>query len=290
MPTQNGNAVVDDSSHQFISFPKAPPETTTLALPKDALIQQLGLPNTEEIHQTEAGLNPLVDQAARLFTLVSKLERLQNCRQPKKLQHEILIEIQRFEENIGAQGYNAEYLLVSRYAISATLDDILSHTEWGIDGQWEPYRLLRVFNQEEREGKERFFIILERLVKEPKQYIDLLEFMYVCLCLGFKGSYRRTSFTHTQLDTICEALYQHIRTQRGDISKILSPFPIKPHKMQAPESTPKHFSPTLILLTTACAILMLFVGLSYILDTSSHHINNTLNNVSKIISKDVTHA
>ncbi|MDX1900914.1 MAG: type IVB secretion system protein IcmH/DotU [Gammaproteobacteria bacterium] len=290
MPTQNGNPLIEPTSSEnhFIAFPTDQTETTTLALPKDALINQLALPTAAEVHQTESGINPLVDHAARLFSLAGKLERLHTCRNPKKLQQEIIVEVNLFEQSIKSHGYSAEYLLVSRYAICATIDDILSHTEWGIEGQWEPLSLLRLFNQEEADRKERFFLILERLVKEPKKYIDLMEFMYVCLCLGFKGSYRATSFTHIQLDMICETVYQHIRTQRGEFSKILSPFSIKSPPPSA-KITAKHFSPTLVLLITACTILLLFVGLNFILNTSSHHVDEARNAIEKMLSGETTH-
>lgn len=34
------------------------------------------------------------------------------------------------------------------------------------------------------------FILLERLIREPKRYQDLLEFLFLCFSLGFRGRYR----------------------------------------------------------------------------------------------------
>lgn len=39
-------------------------------------------------------------------------------------------------------------------------------------------------------GGEKVFILLERLMREPKRYQDLLEFLYICFSLGFRGRYK----------------------------------------------------------------------------------------------------
>jgi len=246
---------------------------------------QIQLAQTIIIHENKSGINPLADAAAKLFSLATKYGQLENCLDFEKIQTKLINEINLFQDNIKNQGYNAEYILISRYALCVTFDDILSHTEWGTDGKWEPYNLLQIFNQEESGRQERFFLILERLIKEPKNYIELMEFMYLCISLGFKGNYRATGFNHTQLEMICDTLYQHIRAYRGEFNKTLSPFSITStsHKNKIIN---KKFSPTTLLLTTACLILLIFIGLNYALDTSAHHVDRTLIQIGKAISHE----
>ena len=158
------------------------------------------------IHHQKSGLNPLVDAAAYLFSIMGKLRQLKSYRHLSKLRKELIDEINQFQEVVKAQQYSSEYILVSRYALCATMDDIIANTPWGSQGQWEAHSLLAAFNQEAL-SQERFFIILERLVKDANLYIDVMEFMYICLSLGFKGQYRSTEFNQNQLEQITNALY-----------------------------------------------------------------------------------
>lgn len=228
-------------------------------------------------HHPKAGLNPMVDAAANLFSILGRLKQLKSYRHLSKLQQELIQEIQTFQTAVKTQGYSAEHILVSRYALCATFDDLIEHTPWGREGQWHPYSLLHIFHPDSS-GHDRFYIILERLLKEPALYIDILELMYICLSLGFEGPYRATSdnsdqFNYFHFEKIIQGLYQHIRAYRGDFQKNLSPYVIKPHR-----ATPAAKSPTLgwPLLITSCFFLIVLSGLGYSLGTMITQINQDL--------------
>lgn len=261
--------------------------TTTHTQQSDAVVmaQESANPllarNKFMVHHPKAGINPLVDAAAYLFSLIGKLKQLKFYRHLNKLHTELVNEINSFQDRAKAHGYSPEYILVSRYALCATLDDVISNTTWGAQGQWDTYSLLTVFNQESAQP-ERFFIILERIIKDPSLYIELMEFMYLCLSLGFKGSYRTTEFNHHQLEQICHALYKRIRAHHGNFSKTLSPFPLKAAPVQAPSSA-KKISFSLIFLTTACIILALFICLNYLLQNVSNQTQQELTHIGKSI-------
>jgi type VI secretion system protein ImpK len=198
----------------------------TLMSAKADTSNQLLLSSKFITHSIKSGLNPLVDTSAYLFSIMGKLKRMKSYRHLTKLRKELIREINAFQDAAKSQGYSSEYILVSRYALCATLDDIITNTPWGAQGQWNNHTLLAAFNQESI-SQERFFVILERLVKDPNLYIDIMEFMYICLSLGFKGHYRSSEFNNNQLEQITNSLYKRIRAYRGDFSKTLSPFPIK---------------------------------------------------------------
>ncbi len=232
-------------------------------------------------HHPKAGINPLVDSAAYLFSIVGKLKQIKSYRHLNKLHKELVSEVNAFQDAAKSHGYSSEYILVSRYALCATLDDVITNTSWGAQGQWDNYSLLTTFNQESAQ-QERFFIILERLIKDPGLYIDLMEFMYLCLSLGFKGSYRSSEFTSSQLEQISNALYKRIRAHHGDFNKTLSPFQLKPN--QATPLHPQKKPPIgFALLTTASIILALFIGLGYLLDTISNQAYQELMHIGKSI-------
>lgn len=256
-----------------------PPFSLTKNTAAEQQNTQLLFHNTFITHNPKAGLNPLVDAAAYLFSSIGKLKQLKSYRHLNKLQKELITEINVFQETAKAQGYSSEYVLVSRYALCATLDDIIAHTPWGGQGQWDSYSMLTVFNQESAQ-QERFFLILERIIKDPAIYIDVMELMYICLSLGYKGSYRSTEFSHGQLEKITHSLYKRIRAHHGDYSKTLSPFPIR-------NTPPKPQTPTVsygfTFVVTACIIMLLFIGLGFLLDTISNQAYSALMHIGKSI-------
>lgn len=236
-------------------------------------------------HNPIAGVNPLVDAAAYLFSSIGKLTFLKSHRSLHKLQKDLINEINTFQEAAKNHGYTSEYILVSRYAVCATLDDIITNTTWGGEGQWDNYSVLTVFNQETLQP-DRFFLILERIIKDPGLYIDVMEFMYICLCLGYKGNYRTSAYGNYQLEKITHSLYRHIRNYHGDFPKVLSPFPVKVAKTSKTKSS--NISYTFTFLTTASVIMLLFIGFGYMLDTFSNQAYQELMRIGKSIVYETT--
>lgn len=254
-------------------------EKDTIAIPVenkliDLADNQLLLHGKFTTHNPKAGLNPLVDVAGYLFSTLGKLKNLKTYSNLPVLQKELTTEIYSFQESAQAKGYRSEYTLVSRYALCATFDDVISSTPWGCDGQWDNYSLLSVFNSEGAQ-QERFFLILERIIKEPALYIDVMEFMYICLSLGYQGSYRGAE-SHQQLEKITHSLYKRICAYHGDFTRTLSPFPIRAFY---PAKKPSRQTPYwLVLLMTTVIILSLFVGLGSVLDSMTSQAYHALGN------------
>lgn len=236
------------------------------------------LPNRVVTHNPKAGLNPLVDAAGYLFSVLGKLKHIKSYRQLGKLQKELIQEINTFQETIKNHGYNAEYVVVCRYIMSATFDDIIANTNWGSQSQWEPYSLINAFNQD-AQHQDKFFTIMERTIKEPALYIDLMELMYICLSMGYKGQYRATEHNHFQLEQITSNLYKHIRAYRGSFSKSLSPTPLKTGRSTVKAEAQRNFSPLFIFCITACIIMTIFVSLGYLMDVIS---NEAYKNISQV--------
>lgn len=220
-------------------------------------------------HNPKSGLNPIADAASHLFSLLGKLQYLTSYPALNKLQAELIEEMNFFYETVKNHGYSSEYTLVCRYIMCATLDEVISHTPYGEQGQWETYSLLAAYNQD-MQHQEKFFTILERIVKEPALYIDLMELMYLCLSLEYKGRYRNVELGQCQLEQITNTLYKHIRAYRGSFSKILSPTPLKSSHSIFTQSARKKISLTTIFIVTACVILTIFISLGYLMDVISN--------------------
>jgi type VI secretion system protein ImpK len=233
-------------------------------------------------HTAKSGLNPLVDTAAYLFSIMGKLKQMKSYRHLTKLRKELIREINNFQDVAKSHGYSSEYILVSRYALCATLDDIITNTPWGAQGQWDSHTLLAAFNQESI-NQERFFVILERLVKDPNLYIDVMEFMYICLSMGFKGHHRASEFNNSQLEQITNSLYKRIRAYRGDFSKTLSPYQIKPTASVAKHGI-RNMPLWLSVLLVASVSLVIFAGIRYLLNVTSTEAYQDLTSMGKMTS------
>lgn len=225
-------------------------------------------------HNSKAGLNPLVDVASYLFSILGKLKNLKSYSNLNTLQKELIVEINSFQEAAEARGYRSEYTLVTRYALCVTFDEVIANTAWGADGRWDEYSLLAVFNSEGVQ-QERFFLILERIIKEPALYIDVMEFMYICISLGYKGGYR-VADADNHLEKITHSLYKRICAYHGDFSRTLSPFPVR--VFQSAKKTPRKLSYWLLFWITTAIILLLFWGLGSMLDVITNQAYQALGN------------
>ena len=124
---------------------------------------------------------------------------------------------------------------------------------------------------------------MERAIKDPALYIDLMELMYLCLSMGYKGQYRATEHSQYQLEQITNNLYKHIRAYRGSFTKTLSPTPLKPPKPA--NKIAKEGSPSLLFIffVTACIIMTIFVSLGYLMDVIS---NEAYKNIAQLGKTD----
>ncbi|CAN5270277.1 N/A [soil metagenome] len=165
------------------------------------------------------GINPLVSAATPLLSLIPLIKETTDINQLHQvLAHEIRV----FETNLQQANYRYETIMAARYALCATLDDVITHDTDGTLQNWQNCSLLHNFHQEQLE-KNRFFMILERLQQSPDLHIELLELFYLCLNLGFQGTYRMAVDIHLakqQLETLTHTLYECIRQVRYKTEKI----------------------------------------------------------------------
>lgn len=223
--------------------------------------------STKVVHPKAAGLNPLVDEAAYLFTILGKLKQLAYHPSLQQLQTEILVEIDHFLKTSVCRGYSPEAMMICRYMLAATFDDVITTTIWGQEGKWEGYRLLPACHRHlptEHLNKqpEQLLVVMERATAEPSLYIDLMEFVYLCLSLGYKSNESIESLSHR--------LYKHIRAYRGHVSKALTlPLPVTRRKKQSHFRVSHALSLTL---TTFSLMMFIFVGFGFISNSISNHL------------------
>jgi len=112
----------------------------------------------------------------------------------------------------------------AKYVLCTFLDETVLQTEWGRDSTWSQQSLLAQFFNETWGGAT-VFKIRQFCLENIHEYIDLLEMIYICMCLGFKGQYGTDPNGETQLDRIKRETYQAIIDYRGDKLTL----PLSPH-------------------------------------------------------------
>lgn len=169
-------------------------------------------------------LNPLVDAAQPLLGLVIRLRRLDRCHDIPKLYASVRDQITALSEEIRQLGYDSATQLAYRYALCAFIDEAVMATNWGSASLWRERSLLS-YHHNETWGGEKFFTVLARMQMDPARYRDVLEFKYLCLCLGFQGKYGQQHNQKDSLNAIIVKLHRILRTQRGDAPERLTDAP-----------------------------------------------------------------
>lgn len=169
-----------------------------------------------------AGLNPLVRAANPLLDLVTPLRRMASHPDVEGLRMQLIQAVKSFEASAKAAHVEHDQIAAARYALCTLLDETISSTPWGGGGVWASRSLLVAFHNEAF-GGEKFFLILQKLSQAPKQNVDALELMYLCLALGLEGRYRVIDNGRSQLDALRERLQQLIAQQKEAPESELSP-------------------------------------------------------------------
>lgn len=192
--------------------PSQPPATPVSEPPRSA--------GPAQLHGV--GLNPLVRAANPLLDLVPPLRRMASHPDVEALRMQLIQAIKNFEASAKAAQVQHDQIAAARYALCTLLDETISSTPWGGGGVWASRSLLVAFHNEAF-GGEKFFLILQKLSQAPKDNVDALELMYLCLALGLEGRYRVIDNGRSQLDALRERLLQLIAQQKTPVEAELSP-------------------------------------------------------------------
>ncbi|MBL4829778.1 MAG: type IVB secretion system protein IcmH/DotU [Aliivibrio sp.] len=221
--------------------------------------------------QSFVGINPLVDAAAPILGLAAEL-KLETFQDIDLLKARLIDEIKTFEFQALNFGVENNYISLSRYLLCTFVDEAVVTTPWGHNSSWSQQSMLSTFHNETY-GGEKFFLLLEKLSRNPAKFLNLLELIYLCLSLGFEGKYRVLSRGLIELDTIRDSLYRQIRSLRGDEPKGLSPN-WEPKRVQRHKLT-RNTSRLGICFVVILCLTAMFSGFYYVLDQQSTQVTDS---------------
>ena len=161
-------------------------------------------------HIYEGTSNTFLFLSSDIFKQVDNLQNSYDIGPLQDVRDRLIEDINYFTNSADKKGTDNSQTMLARYVLCTFSDEIIGTTYWGKDNNWANSSLLGHFYNETY-GGDKFFQILEQLLRAPAKYIDLLELMYICLSLGFEGKYRIQNRGKMELDSIRESLYRQIK-------------------------------------------------------------------------------
>ena len=180
-----------------LDLPPAPPEGRAAVAPE---IGALG------------GLNNLVAAANPVLAVVPQIRHALRHPDPDGLRAVLRESLDNFERDARAAGHGEDVISAANFALCALLDESAASTPWGAG--WAKQGLLSEMHAGAA-GGEYFFELLDRQSSDPVANLALLEFLHVCLALGFEGRYRSAANGAVDLLALRGKLLEQIRAQHA---------------------------------------------------------------------------
>ncbi|WP_127959554.1 type IVB secretion system protein IcmH/DotU [Serratia microhaemolytica] len=221
-------------------------------------------------------LNPMVDAATPLLGMVLRLKDMENQPLPPHLYQQVVADIRAIEQFLQTKGYEPGAIVSFRYVLCTFIDETALGYGWNTQNDWLQQSLLVHFHNETW-GGEKVFVLLERLLGEAKRYQDLLEFIYLCFCLGYRGRYKVTMQYNDDFEKLFRRLHQQLQQLRGEVPATTL------HRTQSQSVQPYKLTNRItikkILLGSASLLVVIYLFYFFQLHTQTQDILKQLNNL-----------
>lgn len=150
--------------------------------------------------------NPVMAASSRLLALAAAVQAERQVADPVALLKTASAEAKAFEKMLTQIGLNQEDNARARYAVLATVDDVVQNLPGGAQSDWARQSLVvQSFGQ--AFGGDQFWQILDNMLQRPQAYRDLLELYHACMAVGFQGRYRVIPNAQAELQQRMNAIY-----------------------------------------------------------------------------------
>lgn len=210
-PLRFGGLSSQASSVQNLSLNAVPPHARISPLPNSSSDQNILL--AMELNY-RSGINPLIESATELFFVHYQIIK-GRFSDGQKIKAFIQNAFLKFEMQSQQAVLPKSLVQSAKYVLCTFLDETVLQAEWGRNSDWGRHTLLSQFFNETWGGKT-VFKIRQFCLENLHEYIDLLEMIYLCLCLGFRGQYGTEANGEVMLDRVKRETYQAILEYRGD--------------------------------------------------------------------------
>lgn len=201
-----------------VTAPPAAPEPPAPSAP----IAFDALPPPRSALSLQNTANPFIATGAALLGLLGRL-RVGALRVPTPVLHAHMLEgVAAFERDLQAARVDTHDALVAKYALCGTIDDIVQNLPDVDRAVWQRQPLVAHFFAK-RDSNVGFFQEAQKASQAAAQRYNLLEFMLICLNLGFEGQYRGSAGGSADLASIRTAIFDTLRRARPQQDRDLSP-------------------------------------------------------------------
>lgn len=222
--------------------------------------------------------NLFIDCATPLIGLILRAKKQKKPHQDlNRLYQQCVDEITSIEYELLESGQETATVIAYRYILCTFIDEAIMSTEWGASSSWMSKSLLVHFHNESW-GGEKIYLIIKKLEQDFEKYFNLLEFVFICLCLGFQGRFKVLAY-HEQKkhEAIVHGLYDKLRLHRKQQKgQIVSPYDnIVPKKY----AFDRMMTPKKVILSVLCITFIIYLVYAISLSSSSSTLVTNLRDV-----------
>ncbi|WP_233873495.1 type VI secretion system protein TssL, long form [Paraburkholderia adhaesiva] len=169
--------------------------------------------------------NPLLEAARPLLRALADMPDKLEPHAVNQLHLMLRQEVNAFVQLCEQADIRHNHMIGARYSLCTALDEAAGRTGWGqrdTGVEWLRKGLATEFHGD-REGGDKVYLLIGRLMNEPREHLDLIEVLYRILSLGFMGRYQHEADGARRHEVIRQRLYNEIQSQRGAVPLALSP-------------------------------------------------------------------
>ncbi|UCJ19084.1 DotU family type VI secretion system protein [Pseudomonas sp. MM211] len=222
LPGQPGKGHDQAGNDRTMIMPRPGGRAAEPSRPTSAGSPPPAMPSAPPLAARGLGLNPIEAAAGPMLALLTRLRSTISHPAPASLRAQLLGYLRQFEDKARAAGVAQDEVMLARYVLCTALDEAVLSTPWGSASDWSKQSLLITLHNEAW-GGEKVFQLLDHCLQNPRQRLNLLELLYLCISLGLEGRYRVMQDGRSQLDALRERVSATIRSTRGEIERELSP-------------------------------------------------------------------
>ncbi|OWJ63499.1 hypothetical protein BWU74_01655 [Paraburkholderia caledonica] len=173
-----------------------------------------------------AARNPLLEAARPLLRVLADMPAQLDAEAVEQFRLLLGQEVRVFQKLCDQANIRRDHMLGARYCLCTALDESAMQTTWGKGGatgvEWITRGLATIFH-EDRQGGDKVYLLIARLMTESHEHLDLLEVVYRILSLGFMGRYRYDIDGNRKHDAVRQRVHDEIMAQRDPVPPALSP-------------------------------------------------------------------
>lgn len=235
------------------------------------------------------GTNQALDHILPLLLLANRMSKIQSISQEQmvSLKEKLTNDILSISSKLASlRIYDEDDITRLRYCVCVFIDESLMKNEIFMNSFWANNTLtIRLFN--ENLGGNKFFGIMDKWFENPTKNKDLLEVVYACLTLGYRGKYDLENDCNEKIGYLCESIASAIAPLIGSDEETLFKKAYIPSK---PDNILKNFTfggtRAFAILAALIAVALSFLYSIYTLDQENIKNNTSINNKIDIFMRD----